>query len=146
MIAGRWTGSYRYDRAKLRTAVGWDKTGFEITFISWRDDAFVGTVVDDVQTGGTAGRGEVVGTVAGDKIAFVKRMPVLTFVAPNGKRVVVTGKPHRPIFYSGTMSADRRSMSGAWRIKLGIGFLRWQPVIHLPLTGTWEMSAAEDIG
>jgi len=140
MIASKWTGSYRYDKPALQRASGFPRTNFEIAFMSWNGDAFVGTVVDDLHTGGTPGRGEIIGTLSGSRIAFVKRMPVFAYFG-HGRLEVKPEKRHRNIFYTGTVSADSRSMSGQWRMKLGFGLVGFLPAIFFPSSGTWEMTA-----
>lgn len=140
MIASRWTVSYRYDRPALQKASGFARTNFDIVFTSWDGGAFVGTVVDDLHTGGTPGRGEVIGTLSGNRIAFVKRMPVFAYFG-HDRLEVKPGKRHRDIYYTGTVSAEGRSMSGQWRMKLGFGLVGFQPAIFFPSSGTWEMTA-----
>ena len=144
MIAKKWIGSYRYDNEKHRKAVGWEQTVFEVEFVSWHADEFVGKIVDDPDTGGTPGTGEIVGSISGGRIEFVKKMPVLTLISGIHTRVTRSNRKHPDIFYAGTVSPDGTSMSGEWRIKLGFGFFGLWPTIFLPMSGTWTMTAVEE--
>lgn len=138
----KWKGTYEYDKCKHQEATGSDRTNFEVEIISISGSNFVGKIVDDVNSGGTAGIGEVAGRISGNEIEFVKKMPVLTRFE-KGKIVPVKNKKGRNIFYSGILSDDGKSASGRWRFKIGVGFLGILPVIFLPTSGVWTMSAVE---
>ena len=142
MISKKWRGSYRYDDALARKVIGFDHTNFEIEFIFSDDIHFTGTVKDDRSTGGTPGTGEVSGTVIGDEVRFVKKMPVLT-VFINASYKTDEGRKHPNIYYVGSLSADSKSMSGKWKLRFGVGFWGIWPTIYLPTTGTWSASSQD---
>jgi len=68
-------------------------------------------------------------------------MPVLAIFGRDHRFKLMPEKRHRDIFYTGTVSADGRSMSGQWKMKLGFGFIGFSPAIFFPSSGTWEMTA-----
>ena len=125
----KWKGSYKYNKRKLQQVIGFEQTYFDIEINSIEGNDFTGKVIDDIITGGTSGVGEVIGRISGDRIAFVKKMPVLMVIS-NGKMIPADKKKHNDIFYSGALSADAKSASGEWRFKLGAGFLDLFPAIH----------------
>lgn len=143
MISTKWRGSYKYDNAAVRKIIGFDHTNFEIEFIFSDDIHFTGTVKDDRNTGGTPGTGEVSGTVIGDEVQFVKKMPVMTAIINGAFYKTIEGRKHRNIYYAGSLSADSKSMSGKWKIRFGVGFWGILPFIWLPTTGTWSASSQE---
>lgn len=143
MISTKWRGSYKYDNAAVRKIIGFDHTNFEIEFIFSDDIHFTGTVKDDRNTGGTPGTGEVSGTVIGDEVQFVKKMPVMTAIINGASYKTIEGRKHRNIYYAGSLSADSKSMSGKWKIRFGVGFWGILPFIWLPTTGTWSASSQE---
>ncbi len=141
----KWTGSYKYTKDKLQKLTRSDQTDFEIEIISSKGNSFVGKVVDKSPTGATAGVGEITGNVSGNGIEFVKKMPVMALIKGN-ELVHMQHKRHRDIFYVGIISADGKSMSGEWKFKFGFGLLGILPVMFLPTSGTWKMTAIEEVG
>jgi hypothetical protein len=142
MISKKWRGSYKYDKTAIGKIIGFDHTNFEIEFIFSDDIHFTGTVKDDRNTGGTPGTGEVSGTVIGDEVRFVKKMPVMTVII-GGSYKTDEGRKHPNIHYAGSLSADSKSMSGKWKIRFGVGFWGILPCIWLPITGTWSASSQD---
>jgi hypothetical protein len=143
MIAkGKWTGHYKYDRKSVEELRGIDQTGFEIEIVSTNNEFFTGTVRDDQKTGGTEGIGEINGKVTGSRIEFIKQMPVLTVLVQKGTRKTYN-KKHPPIYYTGTLSDDRKTVSGQWRINFGFIWVGILPVPMMPMKGSWTMSLAE---
>src|SRR5262249_48746867 len=132
-----------YDNDRHQRSIGSAETNFAVEFIYWKDDGFVGEVVDDPHTGGTPGTGRIVGRISGGWIEFVKEMPVLTTIV-SGQRITRPDRKHHDIFYSGTLSSDGKSMSGVWKIKFGLMFFGLWPAIFFPTTGTWTMTTAEE--
>ena len=136
MIARKWHGRYYYNNRSQQKLAGSDYTKFYIDLVFLSETRFTGTVTDDASTGGTPGIGNVSGTIVGDKIQFVKRMPVLEFTDRNARRTV-GHKRHPNIYYSGALSPDARSMSGEWKFKWVIMFRGVLPCIMLAISGTW---------
>jgi hypothetical protein len=143
MIANKWIGSYRYDNDRHQRLVGSPQTNFEVEFVYWKADGFVGEVVDDPHTGGTPGTGKIIGRISGGRIEFVKEMPVLTMLVNAKRRLTRPDRKHCDIFYSGTLSPDGKSMSGVWKIKFGFALIGGWPAIFFPMSGTWTMTAVE---
>lgn len=132
-----WVGKYWFlgnvpDKLKNR------KTEFEMIIKKHEDSKIFGEIFDNLETGGTAGVGSVSGTIKGNKIEFVKRMPLKTSVLPNGKRIEEE-KEHRPIYYKGTIDQKTGIMHGTWRFKMGIGFVKGQLAFYPGTKGGWEM-------
>jgi len=77
---GHWTGQYRFENEKQNKIRGFEKTFFEVEILTVNDKTFTGRIWDDLATGGTKGVGEILGKIIGDRIDFVKFMPVMTAV------------------------------------------------------------------
>jgi len=136
---GHWAGQYKFDKEVHQKMVGFDSTNFDIEITSVDNNSFIGKVQDDLTTGGTEGVGEIVGKISGDKVEFVKQMPIMTLmVDKNGTRKTLN-KRHKKIYYSGIFSTDRKTISGEWTIKLGFIWVGFIPVPVLPMKGTWTM-------
>ncbi len=136
IIKGKWKGHYKYDRKSVEELRGIDQTGFMIDIISTDGEFFAGTVRDDQKTGGTEGIGEINGKLIGDQVAFIKQMPVLTVLVQKGTRKTFDRK-HPPIYYTGTLSDDGKSVRGQWKINFGFVWMGIIPVPMMPMTGTW---------
>ena len=140
---GYWIGQYKFDKEVHQKMTGFGHTNFEIEIISVDNNLFQGKVKDDLTTGGTEGIGEIQGKVTGDIVEFVKQMPIMTLlIGKDGTRKTLNRK-HRKIYYSGTFSSDKKSISGHWRFKFG--FI-WFGLIPIPVTqtgGTWTMKLKE---
>jgi hypothetical protein len=106
-------------------------------------DNFLGKVQDDLATGGTEGVGQIKGKVQGDKVEFIKQMPIMTLAIGKSRKRKTLNKKHRNIYYSGTFSSDKKSISGRWRFKFGFIWLGLLPVPVTPTTGTWTMKLKE---
>lgn len=138
----KWKGSYQYNNYKIQKIIGFSHTNFECEIIPLLINEIEGWITDDVATGGTPGRGKIIGKVFGNQIGFIKKMPVKSVVS--GKKIILMqNEKHRDIFYKGMISPDGRSMSGEWKFKFGFGFVGILPTVFLPSSGTWEMKAIE---
>lgn len=136
---GKRAGQYSFNNLKITKARGFEKTNFEIEILTIKNNSFTGTVQDDLLTGGMEGVGEIKGAVKGNRIDFVKLMPIMTLiVVKNGTRQTYN-KKHRPIFYTGLFSSDGQTVSGTWRFKLGVIWFGIVPILRLPSNGTWTM-------
>ena len=140
---GHWIGQYKFDKEVRQKMTGFDITNFEIEITTVENNNFVGKVQDDLTTGGTEGIGEIVGKISGEKIEFIKQMPIMTLlIGKEGTRKTIN-KKHRKIYYSGTFSSNRRSISGQWRFKFGFIWFGLIPIPVIPTTGSWTMKLKE---
>ena len=140
---GLWVGYYKFDNAALQKATGFEQTDFEVTIQTINKNSFVGIVKDNVETGGTEGVGEIKGNVIGERVEFVKQMPVMTLIVDQKGTRKTFNKKHRPIYYSGIFSADKKTISGNWKFKFGFIWLGLLPIPITPTKGTWEMKLIE---
>ena len=136
-MEGKWIGKYWF-LGNVPNSLKGRKTEFELTIENYKDLKISGTVFDVLKTGGTSGVGKISGSIKEKKIRFVKRMPVKTTIFFNGDRVE-ENKPHRPIYYEGTINYESNTIEGTWRFKKGIGFLNGKLVIYPGTKGNWEM-------
>lgn len=137
---GQWTGHYSFKDEKVNKIRGFEKTFFEIEILSVNDNAFTGKIHDDLTTGGTEGVGEISGKIIGDRIDFVKLMPVMTFLIDRKGTKKTFNKKHRPIYYTGQFSSDGQTVSGTWRFKFGFVWIGIIPVPVIPSKGIWSMT------
>lgn len=105
---------------------------------NYLDSKISGQIPDKIETGGTAGIGSFSGTVNGNEIKFVKRMPIRTSVFRDGRKIEEE-KPHRPIYYSGIIDLETNSIHGTWKFKIGVGFLKGRLVFCPNTKGEWDM-------
>ena len=136
---GYWTGQYKYDRAELQRTTSCNSTNFEIEITAINNNNFIGKVQDDLSTGGTEGIGEIRGKVSGEKIKFVKQMPILTVINPKNGTRKTFNKKHRKIYYQGVLLSDEKSISGQWRLKFGFIWIWFIPIPVSSTKGTWTM-------
>ncbi len=136
-MKGKWNGNYWFS-GDVPDALKDRKTEFELTIDDYSNFKISGTVYDHIEMGGTKGVGEFSGTVKGNKIRFVKRMPVRTVVLKDGTRIEEK-KPHRPIYYKGMIDFKTGLIKGTWKFKIGIGFVKGQLVFYPGTNGEWEM-------
>lgn len=140
-MVGKWNGFYTYDSQRLREFIGVEKTNFTIVVKSLENNHFTGTVEDDLLTKGTPGIGEIEGVMSIEKINFVKLMPIKAVLSfKNGMNTYP--KKHKPIYYEGTFTSDKKSIEGTWKMKLGFSIFGYF-VSLLSHTGTWQMHFAE---
>lgn len=139
---GHWIGQYKYDKKAHQRLTGFDFTNFEIEIIVVDKNTFSGQVQDDLTTGGTKGIGKVQGKIVDNKVEFVKRMPFMSLIDKDGSRKTLK-KEHHQIYYSGTFSNDKKSISGQWRFKFGVIWFGLMPIPTFPIRGTWTMKLKE---
>lgn len=142
---GIYTGSYRFLNPETNKIRGFEHTNFEIEIITVDATGFTGKVQDDLTTGGTEGVGTVTGQIKGDKIEFVKQMPVMTLIVDKEGTRKTFNKKHSPIYYSGQFSADKRSVTGTWRFKFSFVWIGIIPVPTRASKGTWKMTFKEEM-
>ena len=141
-MIGKWKGFYKYEKQAIQDRIGFDKTNFTISIEAFENNRFKGKVEDDIFTKGTPGVGTIEGSINGEKVKFVKRMPVKAAISKTGK-IVTFKRTHTPIYYEGTFTNDRKSIKGTWKMKISfsmIGFL----AIFLPTKGYWQMDFVEE--
>ena len=141
---GYWTGSYTFQNKQHQFMLRHEQTNFEIIIQTSEQDLFTGIVQDDLSTGGTAGIGEIKGKVRGDKIEFTKQMPIMTLLIDRKGTRKTINKKHRKIYYSGTFSQDKKSLSGEWKFKFGFIWMGIFPVPIIPTNGNWTMQLNDD--
>ena len=109
-MKGKWKGKYWY-AGNVPDVLKDQKTDFELTIEEYSNSKITGSISDNVETGGTKGVGKVTGTVKGNKIQFVKRMPVKSMILQDGTKIE-EDKPHRPIYYRGTIDTKSGEIKG----------------------------------
>ncbi len=136
-MKGTYKGSYWYTNGVSNTLKELT-TKFQLHIETEVGTKITGTVEDDVASGGTPGVGTIEGDIHGNTITFVKQMPVVAFFSTDGS--MVTGKkPHKPIYYKGTIDAATGTIHGTWKLKFGITFHKGRLLIIPTTKGTWEM-------
>jgi len=144
MIAkGTWAGQYKYDNNAHLELRGIKATNFEIDITKIDNERFIGKVQDDLSTGGTEGVGDVTGSVIGNKVEFVKQMPILTVIAGRNGRRKAFNKKHRKIYYTGTISEDGKTATGRWKFKAGFILVGLMLILGKGNGGTWTMKLTE---
>lgn len=137
---GHWKGHYSFSDERMNKIRGFARTNFEIDILKVENNAFSGTVKDDLDTGGTEGIGEVNGKVKGDLIEFVKRMPVMTLLVDKKGNRKTFNRKHRPIYYTGTFSPDGKTIMGSWKFRFGFIWIGIVPVPVRASKGVWMMT------
>lgn len=140
---GHWIGHYKFDKKLHQDMSGFLQTNFDIEITSVDKNNFIGKVQDDLSTGGTEGVGEITGNVVGENVHFIKQMPIMTLMIGKDGTRKTFNKKHRKIYYSGTFSSDRKSISGQWRFKFGFLWIGFLPIPVIPTKGTWTMKISE---
>jgi hypothetical protein len=135
-MKGTWIGTYKHESKRIPESKRNQITMFKIVITEFDGINFSGEVEDDVDTGGTRGKGIIEGQIINGKITFVKKMPIQTYLLPDGS-LKEENQPHRKIYYSGTFDND--SIKGTWKFKFGIGKINNKLALFLPIKGKWEM-------
>lgn len=141
-IKGKWNGKYWYI-GNVPNAIREKKTDFELHINHCSKSKISGKITDNIEMGGTKGVGSFVGTVKGNKIKFVKKMPISTAVLKDGTRIE-EDKPHRPIYYKGTIDTEQGLAKGTWKFKRGFDFVKGQLAFFPGTKGEWEMKIEEN--
>ncbi|MEO6231080.1 MAG: hypothetical protein ABJB11_24610 [Ferruginibacter sp.] len=143
ITTGLWAGYYKFDNEAIQKTSGFEHTNFEIKIQTINKNSFTGIVEDNLETGGTEGIGEIKGNVLGERVEFVKQMPIMTLIVDKKGTRKTLNKKHRPIYYSGTFSGDKKTISGNWKFKFGFIWLGLLPIPVPPTKGTWQMKLIE---
>jgi hypothetical protein len=137
---GQWSGYYSFLDKEITKIRGFEKTYFDIQILTVNDNTFTGKVQDDLSSGGTEGIGEINGKIQGDRIDFVKTMPIMTVIIDKKGTKKTSNRKHRPIFYTGFFSSEDNTVTGTWRFKFGFVWLGIVPVPVRPSKGVWSMT------
>ena len=125
---------YEYDYIPLSDLTP-DPVSFELFFQFTSSTDFTGQVRDDPSSS-MPESGTVSGELTGNRIEFVKQMPIATYMEPNGESLKFDN-PHPDIFYSGEYIADENLVIGTWQIKpVSPGILEQSGA-----SGTWHADA-----
>jgi hypothetical protein len=136
-MKGKWDGEYWFIDKAPDILLN-RKTKFELYIDSIENSKLTGWVKDDLETGGTRGKGSMSGKIKGNRIRFIKQMPIKTYVNGDGKKTEEE-KPHRPIYYQGTINYKTNEIEGSWRFKKGFGFIKGKIAFYLETKGEWKM-------
>jgi hypothetical protein len=137
---GKWTGHYSFNNENINKIRGFEKTLFEFEILNVNGNVFNGKIKDDLNTGGMEGIGEIAGKIMGNKIDFIKTMPIMTLLVDKKGTRKMLNKKHRPIYYTGQFSSDGQMVSGTWRFKFGLIWIGLFPIPVIPSIGIWSMS------
>lgn len=136
-MKGIWSGKYWF-KEKLLVEIKPNHTNFEMVIEHFEMNKFLGTVKDDLATGGTKGIGKITGNISDNKIQFVKNMPIRSMLLKDGIRIE-EDKPHRPIYYKGTIDKAMNKAYGTWRFKRGFGLVNGKLAYFPGTKGEWSM-------
>jgi hypothetical protein len=140
---GTWKGQYKYDSKAVQQTKGVEATNFVIDITDIHKENFTGTVEDDLATGGTEGIGKITGRAVGTYVEFIKQMPIMTTINPKTGVTKTYNKKHMPIKYTGTLSADGKTITGVWKFKVGFILMGIIRIMGVSITGTWTMTVKE---
>jgi hypothetical protein len=142
---GTWIGYYQYNNVKMEQRRGVEQTGFTIEILTISNDEFTGTVTDDLATGGMNGVGTITGKIIANGITFVKQMPKMLLIHPDGHHEERT-EAHQPLYYTGVFEDDGRTVSGEWTFKTSFFLKIFLYIIGMSgaNSGTWSMRMSED--
>ena len=135
-MKGKWNGKYWFIGNVPETLEN-RITLFELTIDTFENSRITGSIFDTIETGGTAGTGTISGKIKGNKIKFIKRMPIKTSVLPDGTKIEEQ-KPHNAIYYQGIIN-ENNTIEGTWKFRKGIGIIKGKLVIYPGTKGKWEM-------
>jgi len=138
-MKGNWNGNYKYDKKEIQKIIGFEQTNFKIIINEFDNINFVGKVIDDQNTGGMKGEGEIIGKVENGIINFIKQMPNNSLILNLDGDRKQTNKKHSPIYYTGKQ-VNPNKFIGTWKFKNRIGLLfGFLPIIFSPGKGQWEI-------
>lgn len=138
-MKGKWIGKYWY-LGNVPETLENRITEFELTIDTFENSRVTGSIFDAIEMGGTAGLGTISGKIKGNKIKFIKRMPVKTSVLPDGTKIEEQ-KPHSAIYYQGIIN-DNNTIEGSWKFRKGIGIIKGKLVLYSGTKGKWKMKKA----
>ena len=116
-LIGTWKGTYTYnlpDEYKYEKML---KVEFTIKIENVKGRKFWGTVEDNLETGGTPGKGDITGKYTDEEVLFDKNMPILSGIDENNNYYTDDSKKHPTIQYSGAFSRNKQHITGSWKFK-----------------------------
>jgi len=134
-MKGKYKGYYKYDNPKAQKQIKHEKTFFNIEITEFDNGKILGFVEDDIETGGTPGKGVIKGKKNGNEFFFIKEMPTAAFLI-NGE-MKTYDKKHPKIYYKGIVNDNK--IEGEWKIKLGFFMSGLMILLGTKTTGTWMM-------
>jgi hypothetical protein len=140
-MKGHYKGYYEYDKKNLQKGVTGGVTFFFADITETDGSRFSGTIQDDVFTGGTPGIGTISGELKGDRITFIKQMPVASFIVDGQMKTL--DRKHPEIYYEAIK--DDRKFSGTWKIRSGFFRDGLLLMLRAKTTGTWEMEKSAKV-
>ena len=138
-MVGIWIGTYKMGKGRLPKERRGGITKFILEITEFDGKRFSGFVEDDLESGGTKGRGEISGEIVNGKVNFIKQMPIATYHLKDEGRIE-ENKPHRKIYYSGILKEN--TIQGSWRFKFGFGRIKGRIAFFPASKGIWEMRKA----
>ena len=141
-MKGIWTGKYKHENKRIPEERRNQWTKFKIEITKFDGKNFSGEIEDDLDSGGTRGKGIIEGKLNNNKIEFVKKMPIQTILLPDGTRNESI-RPQRNIYYSGLL--EDGFFKGSWKFKWGIRRVNNKVALLLPIKGIWEMRKVNKI-
>ena len=139
-MKGKWIGKYWF-LGNVPQNLKDNKTEFTLIIENYDNSKVSGSIYDNNETGGTKGVGNISGVVKGNKIKFIKRMPIKTAILTDGTRIEEE-KPHRKIYYKGVINSTNDYIEGTWKFKRGIGLINRKIVFYPGTNGKWNMKRA----
>jgi hypothetical protein len=140
-MKGLYKGYYKYDKQSAQKNISLGVTFFFIEITESDGKKFMGTAQDDIFSGGTPGIGIISGKLMGDKITFIKQMPIASFVIDGQKENF--DEKHPKIYYEGIKTDDK--FTGTWKIKFGLFKEGLLLLLGARTTGTWEMEKSKSV-
>ena len=139
-MIGQWNGHYKFESEKIQKIRGFEMTKFEIIIQKFDGINFEGIVNDDIETGGMAETGKIIGNVENSIVSFEKFMPKRNVLNLKGGRKEIEGA-HPILYYSGILSKNKSEIIGTWEFRKQISFLfGFIPIRYRPGKGSWKMN------
>jgi len=143
-LEGTWKGTYQYNIHEELIDEQLKEVEFTIVIDKLKGISFSGTVEDNLETGGTPGKGIIKGKINNDQIQFNKEMPVHASINEKGERIINQNKKHHTIIYKGEFSRSKKSIHGYWEFKKRVWL--WKGIIPYRVSlgnGTFTMHKNE---
>lgn len=146
-MLGIWNGTYTYDMPEEYKDERTRTVEFKIVINSVSKNQFIGTVEDNLSTGGTPGIGTITGEFDDNEIFFEKNMPIFARIENDGSHSIDKSKKHPSIIYEGEFSRSKKIINGTWRFKKK-ALIFWKGFLPLwisPGTGHFSMEKEEKV-
>jgi len=144
-VIGAWKGTYTYDLPDEYETKKVQEVEFTVRIDKVVGRKFWGTVEDNLETGGTPGKGEITGKYTDEEVQFDKNMPILAVIDENKNHRIDDTKKHPTILYRGVFSKSKQRITGSWTFKKKKLF--WKgliPVRYSLGNGTFTMKKEDD--